>query len=95
MKRKYQCIVCKNGFSMSVQASETAYCTPRNNTGPYSSVEVGYPSMREELLMEWAETPSDPTETVYGWVPSEIVWDVIIKNDGYESGELPPLVMGK
>ena len=93
MRKMYKTIVCKNGFSMSVQASETNYCEPRNNIGPYASVEIGYPSKREELIMQWAEDPGNPTETVYGWVPSEIIWDVILKNDGYAEGELPPLVI--
>ena len=39
-------IVCADGFSLSVQASNGHYCTPRSNYGPYSRVEVGYPSSR-------------------------------------------------
>ena len=93
MRKMYKTIVCKNGFSMSVQASEFNYCEPKNNTGPYASVEIGYPSKMEELLINWAEDPGNPTETVYGWVPSEVVWDVILKNGGYVEGELPPLVI--
>ena len=94
MKANYETIVCKNGFSMSVQASRTNYCSPRDDMGPYSQVEIGFPSKREELIIEWAEDPGDPTETVYGYVPSEIVWDVILKNGGYAGGELPPLIIG-
>ena len=94
MRKKYKEIVCENGFSMSVQASEFNYCEPRNNIGPYASVEIGFPSKREELIINWAEDPGNPTETVYGWVPSEIVWDVILKNGGYVEGELPPLIIG-
>lgn len=43
---KYECkpiadrIVCGDGSTMSVQASENHYCTPRSNTGPYTHVEV-------------------------------------------------------
>ena len=33
----------KNG-AVSIQASEYHYCTPRNNEGPYSEWEVGFPS---------------------------------------------------
>jgi len=39
-------IECIDGFMMSVQASSMHYCTPRENQGPYSEVEVGYPSER-------------------------------------------------
>jgi len=95
MREHYKTIVCKNGFTMSVQASRTNYCRPRNDIGPYSQVEIGFPSKREELIIEWAEDPGDPTETVYGYVPSEIVWDIILKNGGWAEGELPPLVVGR
>ena len=93
MKKLYKPVVCENGFRMSVQADEMKYCEPRNNTGPYTQVEVGYPSQKESLLMEYAENPDDPTETVYGWVPSNIIWDVILKHGGVAQGELPPLSM--
>ena len=84
-------IVCADGFSMSVQAHEGAYCEPRvTDASRYTEVEVGFPSMREELLMEWAESPNKPTETVYGWVPSERVSLVIAKHGGIGSGEVPP-----
>lgn len=95
MRKFYKTIICENGFSMSVQASEFNYCSPKNNDGPYSRVEIGFPSKREELIISWAEDPDDPTETVYAYVPSEIVWDVIIKNGGWKDGELPPLVVGR
>lgn len=40
-------IVCKDGFSLSVQASDGMYCHPRiNRSSNYSEVEVGYPSAR-------------------------------------------------
>jgi hypothetical protein len=32
--------------------------------------------------MEWAETPSNPTGTVYGWVPVEVVMEVISSHGG-------------
>ena len=81
-------IVCKDGFTMSVQASEHHYCTPRvNGLDAYEEVEVGFPSMKEELLMEYAEDPSNPTDTVYGYVPVEIV-DEIIKKHGIDDANM-------
>ena len=83
-------VVCKDGFTMSVQANETAYCEPRENDAKrYESVEVGMPSQYEELLMEWAEEASKPTETVYGWVPSQRVALIIAKHGGMVDGEVP------
>ena len=40
--------------------------------------------------MEWVESPNRPTDTVYGWVPSEVVRAVIEKHGGMVAGELPP-----
>lgn len=83
-------VVCADGFAMSVQANSTAYCSPReSNAESYDEVEVGFPSMREELLMPYAEDPDRPTETVYGWVPADRVSLAIAKHGGIVSGELP------
>ena len=87
-------IVCADGFSMSVQANESAYCEPRlNKQRKYNLVEVGYPSHEEELLMPWAENRLEPTETVYGYVPVDIVTNVIVKHGGIVEGEVPPGVV--
>ena len=83
-------IECVDGFKMSVQAHEGAYCSPRvNNAEKYTAAEVGYPSKAEPLLMQWAENPNLPTDTVYGWVPAQVIVNVIAKHGGMVSGELP------
>ena len=78
---------------MSVQASETHYCEPRiDGAEKYSAVEVGYPTEREELLMPHIDGfPEDKaaTDSVYGWVPSQVIVDVIAKHGGIVEGELP------
>ena len=90
-RKMYEKVVCADGFSMSVQASEFSYCSPReNNATKYNEVEVGFPSTPESLLTEFAEDPSNPTGTVYGWVPAQTVTNVIAKHGGIVSGELPP-----
>ena len=33
-------VKCANGTTLSVQASQWHYCTPRDNKGPYTEVEV-------------------------------------------------------
>ena len=88
-------IICADGFEMSVQASETHYCSPRE-TGAvrYSAVEVGIPSRLEELLMPYCEDPDMPTDTVYGYVPVDVVTNVIVKHGGMVEGEVPPGVIG-
>ena len=82
-------VVCADGFKMSVQASFNAYCSPRNDTGPYHEGEGGYPSWKDEMLMSYAENPEKPTETVYGYVPSTTVYLVITKHGGMVSGQVP------
>lgn len=90
-KKLYSQCVCADGFTMSVQASSTSYCSPRRNDAErYSSVEVGFPSEEEPLLIEWAEDPSNPTGTVYGYVPVLTVTNVIAKHGGMQDGEVPP-----
>lgn len=71
-------IVCADGFAMSVQASETHYCSPRNATGPWASVEVGYPSQDEPLLGE------DFNQDVWGYVPVSTVAAIIDKHGGFK-----------
>jgi len=75
-------IICNDGFTLSVQAREFNYCTPRSDSGPWTEVEVGFPSEVEDLLLPFAEDSSSPTETVYGWVPVNLVEQVIAKHGG-------------
>lgn len=55
-------------------------------SGPYTHVEVGFPSQRPEPWDfgwdRYAEDPQDPTGTVYGYVPVDMVRDVIAAHGG-------------
>lgn len=75
-------IVCADGFNLSVQASETHYCTPRDNKGPYTHVEIGFPSDVEPELMPYVEDAERPLDTVYAQVPIEVALAVINKHGG-------------
>lgn len=75
-------IECADGLTLSVQASVTHYCTPRDSVGPWIAVEIGFPSRRVGEFMEYAENPDDATGTVYGYVPVEVVEAVIEKHGG-------------
>jgi len=77
-------VICADGFSMSVQASNGHYCSPRDNTGPWQMVEVGYPSERVESFMPYVDGNPEGAEweTVYGYVPVEIVVDAIVQHGG-------------
>ena len=92
--RLNQQVICADGFKMSVQAHDGAYCSPRiDNAESYDEVEVGFPSSVEPLLMEWCEDKEDPTGTVYGYVPTQVVVNVIAKHGGMVEGEAPPGVV--
>lgn len=76
-------ITCADGFSMSVQAGEFLYCSPRDNIGPYCAVEVGFLSEIEDQLIPYIDDPEEPTNTIYGYVPIEIVERIIEKHGGW------------
>jgi hypothetical protein len=90
-------IECADGFKMSVQAGAAMYCSPRpggfaeddperSYEGPYFKAEVGFPTERPEPWDEWkefCENADHPTETVYGWVPFELI-DALVALHGGE-----------
>lgn len=83
--KPYPKIIYVDGFSMSFQAGEYLYCSPRqDNCEFYSEVEIGYPSEKEDLIMDYCESPERPCDTVYGYVPVEIIDEVIRKHGGIE-----------
>jgi hypothetical protein len=94
----YQKVVCADGFEMSVQASSGHYCSPRDDVGPYGTVEVGFPTAKDPQLEKFAEDPdaeickdSGTVQTVYGWVPAETIRQIIESHGGISDGELPEL----
>ena len=93
MQPRREQIICKDGFQISIQASENHYCTPRINgmDVKYLAVELGFPTEDELLIKDYAEETDDLTNTVYGYVPANVVIDVIEKHGGIISGKLPNL----
>ena len=95
MRRFFERVQCADGFSMSVQAGSGMYCSPRDDDGPWTEVEVGFPSAKEPALKEYAEDPdagldkNGHVSTVYGWVPMETVLAIIESHGGQVGGELP------
>jgi hypothetical protein len=73
-------VVCKSGLHMSVQASEMHYCEPRDNHGPWTHVEIGYPS---QILPELAPYNEDGYGDIYAYVPIELVEQIIEDNGGF------------
>ena len=78
-------LVCRDGFEMSVQASETHYSFPRDNKGPWEKFECGFPSKPVPELREWKEEVQDdePDEDcVFAYVPWVAVMLTIEKHGG-------------
>ena len=76
-------IECADGFTISVQASDFHYCSPRiNGADQYENVELGFPNMEEPLIADYAVDPDDLTQTVYGYVPIDVVNKLIEKHGG-------------
>lgn len=65
-------IECEHG-SMSIQVGKSLYCTPRNDEGPYTEVEVGYPDPKPQNWDKW----DDGGSGVYAYVPIEKVREFI------------------
>lgn len=80
-------ITCNDGFNLSVQASRNHYCRPRSDKGPWTEVEVGYPSVVEPLLFDHAEVSTYPdyTQQVYPYTPVSVVAAVIEVHGGFSS----------
>lgn len=81
-------VVCKDGFVMSVQVGDGLYCSPRDGySKSYDEMEIGYPSRIDRSLLRYAEEPKRPTRTVYGYVPVEVIDEVISNHGGFETDE--------
>ena len=92
MSHRYKRAVFADGFSISIQAHDGAYCEPRSDSAvAYKSVELGFPSRPCIFIKDYAEDPSRLTETVYAYVPAAVVYKMILAHGGICEGECPPL----
>lgn len=68
-------LTCKDGFRLSLQASASHYCEPRNDQGPYDSFELlcGYDPLIDEY---W------DSEEPCSYVPLELVIELICEHGG-------------
>lgn len=87
-------IECHDGFHISVQGHYGAYSTPRRNGEHYySQVECGFPSAPVPELARYKdgdrENRETDTESVYGYVPVEVVADLLNKHGGIKGPKDP------
>lgn len=77
--------IMQDGYSVSIQASETHYCRPRTTKGSgFTSVELGYPTAKDPLIDDYAEDKDsdDYLHMVYPYVPVSVVDELIKKHGG-------------
>lgn len=90
-------VVMEDGFSISIQAGSGYYSTPREDgLLKYAAFELGYPSKREPLLDDYAETDwetgiTEYTKTSYPYVPVDVVDSVITKHGGIIDIKIKPV----
>lgn len=77
-------VYLRDGSSISIQAGTGAYSKPRELRGPYYAVELGYPSQVFEEFLPYAEDANKPTQTIYGYVPIDLVEQVCDKHGGID-----------
>jgi hypothetical protein len=83
-------IICNNGSNLSVQANEHAYCSPRDNNGPWTEVEVGFPDMIKipDSWREYAEMAHEDRdwrkEDIFAYIPLTLVEAAIEENEGID-----------
>lgn len=76
--------LCSDGFSISIQGSRCHYCSPKLDLddGNYESLELGFPSESDSLIIKYADHPTVPTKSIYAYVPMNTVETLIEKHGG-------------
>lgn len=89
-------ITLNTGASLSVQASSSHYCLPRDDRGPYTHYEMAFPRGLEEcdlILLKEFEEPSCLGDSsgsgVYPYVPKGVINKIINRHGGIRVGRLP------
>ena len=74
--RHINSIICKDGFTVSIQAGPSYYSRPRNLKGPYTHVEMGHASGPMPSLKKWKEG------NIWTFVPLQLAAQVINNHGG-------------
>ena len=77
-------LVCNDGYSISAQAGSGFYCEPRRTQEAHRSIELGFPSEEDDIINAYAESPDDYTQTVYPFVPIDVVQELVDKHGGID-----------
>jgi hypothetical protein len=81
-----------NGMYVSIQASERHDSSPRISgldATEYTQFELGYPDFcPPDYILVYAEDKDDPTETVYPYVPYELIQKMLEEMSDVMEGTL-------
>ena len=81
----------RNGSSISMQASNKHNCIPKDDEGPYKSIELGFPQGGIKLPEDFDNfRQDDMSSNIFSFVPASEVVKIIEMNNGVKSGEVPP-----
>ena len=75
-------IECADGTSLSVQVGSSLYCNPRNDEGPWTHVEVGFPSVPPPATWEEYGELGKVESDVFCYVPVALVEEYIASHGG-------------
>ena len=74
----------ENGDELSIQANRGAYCTPRDDTGPYDEIEVGTFFRGGRTPRSWLRYLEGPEDSdglrVFAYIPVSLVREYIMKH---------------
>lgn len=77
-------LICRDGFSLSIQGGRHAYSCPREDGVVFSEMEIGFPSGEEILLSDYREGDRLDLDSVFPYVPVEVIIEVIKKHGGFK-----------
>lgn len=81
-------VVCRDGFELSIQASNGHYCEPCiNDRVDYTRMEIGSISEEVPELNAYVEMGSEDDELrkrIYAFVPRDVVEDILRKHGGID-----------
>ena len=84
LRPEYFVLFAVDGFTAQVSASALHYSDPRNDHGPWRKAEVRYLSQTYTPLNLYAEDKKDLLNTVYRYVPLDIVCNMFNEHKGLD-----------
>jgi len=80
-------IVCRDGFTVSIQGGKYYYSIPKKNGSNFEEYELGFPEPSDSWLLEALNVP-DSKEDVFGYVPLRIVNTLLERHGGIDEDKM-------